>query len=77
MKSRQDAIRKVLMEAEKPIGPTEISRRVYEGWCFSAGLPGYGYPLSAPICAELKRMGDVAKVGGGLYCLRAREELRP
>lgn len=31
MKSRQEAIRRVLNEAEKPIGPTEIARRVNEG----------------------------------------------
>lgn len=77
MKSRQDAIRAVLKEAEKPIGPTEIARRVNDCWCYSGGMPGRGYPQSAPVCAELKRMGDVSRVGRGLYYLRAREELRP
>lgn len=71
MKSRQDAIRKVLKEADRPMGPTEIARRVNDCWCYSGGMPGRGYPQSAPVCAELKRMDDVARESNGRWYLRA------
>lgn len=68
MEDRQRLILEVLEEATEPIGPTEMARRINEEWC----LPG-GYPYTAVVCRELKRIPNIRKCGKGRYEL-IREE---
>lgn len=63
-KEREDAVRKVLMAATEPIGPTEIARRIGEPWC----CDGH-YGLSAPITPICRRIG-ARRVGNGKYTLQ-------
>lgn len=51
----------VLQAEQKPIGPTEIARRINEPWCVDDG-----FAMSAPITPILRRIGAI-RHKGGLY----------
>ena len=51
----------VLQAEQKPIGPTEIARRINEPWCCNDG-----FAMSAPITPVLRRIGAI-RHKGGLY----------
>ncbi len=52
----------VLVASDKPIGPTEIARRINEPWCKSEN-----YFQSSAIVPVLRRIGAVGS--GGRYSL--------
>jgi hypothetical protein len=55
---RNEKVRKVLLAAPGPMGPTEIGRRIGESWC------SYGnYGLSAAITPVCRRIGAVGEKG--------------
>jgi len=67
---RDNQVRAVLATAEKPLGPTEIARRVGQAWC--GGLPG-DYGLSSAVVPVLRRIG-ATRVGTGQYILKTDAE---
>ena len=66
-KKRQ--VRAVLNSAEKPIGPTEIARRIGEWWCYSH-TAGTSYPQSSRIVPVLRKMKGVRRHKGGRYSFK-------
>lgn len=50
----------VLAAADKPLGPTEIARRINEPWCMTEH-----YPQSSAIVPVLRRIGALGS--GGRY----------
>jgi hypothetical protein len=53
---RNAAVLKVLQEADGPMTPTKIAKKINEPWCCPWG------PCSAPISPVLKRIGAVRVV---------------
>jgi hypothetical protein len=55
---RNEKVRKVLLAAPGPMGPTEIGRRIGESWCC------YGnYGISAAITPVCRRIGATGEKG--------------
>jgi hypothetical protein len=55
---RNEKVRKVLLAASEPLGPTEIGRRIGGPWCCYRH-----YGLSAPITPVCRRIGATGEKG--------------
>ena len=67
--ARVAEVKSVLKAADRPLGPTEIARRINQPWCVK------GYPLSSAILPILRQIGAV-RSGSGQYSLPSDREVQ-
>jgi len=60
---RDAAVLAVLKRVKKPIGPTDIARKINKQWCMSEYGTAWAVPASSAISSVLKRIGAVSSAG--------------